>query len=454
VPEVEVRQRVLAANEEAAAELRNRFARAGTLVLNLISSPGSGKTTLLEATVARLGGRLRLAGVEGDTRHRARCPTDCAGWGSRPSRSSPAEPATSTPARCARPSPRPRSNPATCSSSRTSATSSVPPPTTSARTPRWCSSRSPRATTSRSSIRRSSRAPRCAQSQGRPSAPRHLRPRRRPAPGRRPQPDRQHARHLGAHRRGDRCLVRTDRGAARGEAGRRGVSAPRLRRRLVCRGAVQGVGFRPAVYRLATSLALSGWVRNDAAGATVEVEGDAASVESFLTGLRDALPPLAPARTPSPWRSWRPPATRTSPSSLRLQGPARVPWCRRMRRSAASAGARSTTPPIAATATRSTHLHRLRPRASPSCGNFPTTASARRWPASPCARACGREYRDPATGGSTPSRWRVRRAAAVVARGTADRRPGSVGGTSHPSRTRGGVASSQGGPRGRGDRGV
>ncbi|HVN30735.1 MAG TPA: hydrogenase nickel incorporation protein HypB [Thermoanaerobaculaceae bacterium] len=63
---VDVRARVLAANEEAAAGLRRAFSESGALVLNLISSPGSGKTTLLEATVRALGGRLRLAGIEGD----------------------------------------------------------------------------------------------------------------------------------------------------------------------------------------------------------------------------------------------------------------------------------------------------------------------------------------------------------------------------------------------------
>jgi hydrogenase nickel incorporation protein HypB len=63
---VDVRARVLAANEEAAARLRGRFGADGALVLNLISSPGSGKTTLLEASVRALAGRLRLAGIEGD----------------------------------------------------------------------------------------------------------------------------------------------------------------------------------------------------------------------------------------------------------------------------------------------------------------------------------------------------------------------------------------------------
>ncbi len=63
---VDVRARVLAANEEAAGLLRRRFAQSGALVPNLISSPGSGKTTLLEATVKEIAGRLRLAVIEGD----------------------------------------------------------------------------------------------------------------------------------------------------------------------------------------------------------------------------------------------------------------------------------------------------------------------------------------------------------------------------------------------------
>jgi len=66
VTELDVRQRILAANEAAAAAVRARYAAAGTLVVNLISSPGSGKTTLLESTVARLRGTLRLAAIDGD----------------------------------------------------------------------------------------------------------------------------------------------------------------------------------------------------------------------------------------------------------------------------------------------------------------------------------------------------------------------------------------------------
>jgi hydrogenase nickel incorporation protein HypB len=64
--EVDVKQKVLAANSAAATSLRAAFEAAGTLVVNLISSPGSGKTTLLEKTAAALKASLRLGALEGD----------------------------------------------------------------------------------------------------------------------------------------------------------------------------------------------------------------------------------------------------------------------------------------------------------------------------------------------------------------------------------------------------
>ncbi len=67
----------------------------------------------------------------------------------------------------------------------------------------------------------------------------------------------------------------------------------RVRRRLHCRGAVQGVGFRPWVYRTATSLGLAGWVLNGPDGLIMELEGEPEAVESFLRRLREEPPPLA-----------------------------------------------------------------------------------------------------------------------------------------------------------------
>ncbi len=59
------------------------------------------------------------------------------------------------------------------------------------------------------------------------------------------------------------------------------------------RGAVQGVGFRPFVYRLARELALSGWVRNDGAGVIIEVQGAATEVDRFVQRLSNDAPRLA-----------------------------------------------------------------------------------------------------------------------------------------------------------------
>lgn len=65
------------------------------------------------------------------------------------------------------------------------------------------------------------------------------------------------------------------------------------RRRLEIRGQVQGVGFRPYVYRLALARGLCGYVANDSNGAVVEAEGAAAALDAFERDLVDQLPPLA-----------------------------------------------------------------------------------------------------------------------------------------------------------------
>ncbi|MGZ6243844.1 MAG: acylphosphatase [Candidatus Binataceae bacterium] len=59
------------------------------------------------------------------------------------------------------------------------------------------------------------------------------------------------------------------------------------------RGVVQGVGFRPFVYQLATKHNLRGWVRNTSEDVKIEVEGDAADIEKFLSGLRKQAPPIS-----------------------------------------------------------------------------------------------------------------------------------------------------------------
>ncbi len=59
-------KKILKANDQLAAENREKFDSAGVYCINLVGSPGAGKTTLLEAVFARLKGRLRPAVIEGD----------------------------------------------------------------------------------------------------------------------------------------------------------------------------------------------------------------------------------------------------------------------------------------------------------------------------------------------------------------------------------------------------
>ncbi|MDT3427374.1 hydrogenase maturation protein HypF [Paenibacillus forsythiae] len=59
------------------------------------------------------------------------------------------------------------------------------------------------------------------------------------------------------------------------------------------KGIVQGVGFRPFVYRLAQQHDLTGWVVNDAGGVRLEAEGHRPDIDAFLVSLRTSAPPLS-----------------------------------------------------------------------------------------------------------------------------------------------------------------
>ena len=74
------------------------------------------------------------------------------------------------------------------------------------------------------------------------------------------------------------------------------TDAPRsnnLRLAVTIRGVVQGVGFRPFVYRLATQMNLAGWVSNTAQGVLIEAEGTNESLAQFLLRLDREKPSLS-----------------------------------------------------------------------------------------------------------------------------------------------------------------
>ncbi len=85
------------------------------------------------------------------------------------------------------------------------------------------------------------------------------------------------------------------------------MSAARTGHRLEVHGTVQGVGFRPFVYRLATSLGLDGTVRNAGGTVVVDAAGAPTAVDALAARLRTEAPPLARVATvtiapaPRPW---------------------------------------------------------------------------------------------------------------------------------------------------------
>lgn len=70
-------------------------------------------------------------------------------------------------------------------------------------------------------------------------------------------------------------------------------SGSEVRRRALVNGIVQGVGFRPFVFRLAVSLGLDGFISNTSSGVLIEVQGAAGQLDLFFRTLSGEAPPLA-----------------------------------------------------------------------------------------------------------------------------------------------------------------
>jgi hydrogenase maturation protein HypF len=71
------------------------------------------------------------------------------------------------------------------------------------------------------------------------------------------------------------------------------MSEPAIAKQISVRGVVQGVGFRPFVYRLAHDHGLTGWVLNHSGGVDIEVEGPLPALDTFVHALTTEAPPLA-----------------------------------------------------------------------------------------------------------------------------------------------------------------
>ncbi len=69
--------------------------------------------------------------------------------------------------------------------------------------------------------------------------------------------------------------------------------SPRIERLISVRGIVQGVGFRPAIWRMATHWQLRGYVQNDSAGVTIVCQGCEPAIDGFTTSLKENPPPAA-----------------------------------------------------------------------------------------------------------------------------------------------------------------
>src|SRR4030065_748662 len=150
-----------------------------------------------------------------------------------------------------------------------------------------------------------------------------------------------------------------------------------VRAQVVVRGIVQGVGFRPFVYRLAREHGLGGWVLNSTQGVVIEVEGERERIDGFLGELQAAPPPQAliekVATRPTATRSsTAPTADLASPSSAISPTIGRRPPCASS--PCAPAATASTTTPLTAASTPS-------PTPAPSAGResrWPSTARGRR----------------------------------------------------------------------------
>lgn len=189
---------------------------------------------------------------------------------------------------------------------------------------------------------------------------------------------------------------------------------PERRLRLQLQGLVQGVGFRPHVVRLATTLGLSGWVANGHQGVVMELQGEHSALEHLLAQLLEAPP--SRARIDQHQRRWIP-LSPTRPLGSRLTHPGPRPQATAPPRPCRGPTWRSATPAwrnwairaTAATATPSSAAPPAAP-AMPSSGNCRLSGTTPAWRPFPSAPSASGSTAIPATAASTPRRSAARNA--------------------------------------------
>ena len=178
-------------------------------------------------------------------------------------------------------------------------------------------------------------------------------------------------RHVPALLRGTLVSGRPGGGRKDGGMGSRLPAGQRIRTAVRVEGIVQGVGFRPFVYSLATGLGLGGLVGNDSDGVFAEVEGPPAAVEAFLRSLARDAPPLARIERITT-TAMRPDGTASFSIAPSEAGRLGGRWCPRTPRRARTAWPSSRTRPTGGSGTRSSTARTAAP-GSRSCATSPTT---------------------------------------------------------------------------------
>ena len=67
----------------------------------------------------------------------------------------------------------------------------------------------------------------------------------------------------------------------------------KLRKNIIIKGIVQGVGFRPFIHKLVSYYHLYGWVLNSDQGVEIDIEGEEIELKKFIVDIQKKLPPLA-----------------------------------------------------------------------------------------------------------------------------------------------------------------